>query len=76
MFHQETTKGHNKIGNKSNSGAPQGAQAKIGVTRELRNSTSRTWTDGLLCEQTFFSWTAFNIYELRSRRLSVATRDF
>jgi len=33
---------HNKIGNKSNNGAPQGAQAKTGVTRELRNSRSRT----------------------------------
>ena len=65
---------HNKIGHKSNSGAPQGAQAKTGVTRERRNSTSGTWTDifwsiklnltGLPCEQTFSSWMAFNIYEV------------
>ena len=44
----------------------QGAQAKPGVTRELRKSSWRTWTDGLPCEQGVFSfeWPAFNIYEV------------
>ena len=42
VFNLETTKGHNKIGKKSNNGATPGARAKTGVTRELRNSTSRT----------------------------------
>ena len=64
MFNLETTKGHNKIGNKSNNGAPQGAQARTGVTRELKNSSALTWTDGLPCEQTFLSWMSFNIYEV------------
>ena len=44
----------------------QGAQAKPGVTRELRKSSWPTWTDGLPCEQGGFSfeWPAFNIYEV------------
>ena len=44
----------------------QGAQAKPGVTRELRKSSWRTWPDGLPCEQGGFSfeWPAFNIYEV------------
>ena len=42
VFNQETTKGHNKIGNKSNNGATPGVQAKTGITRDLRNSSALT----------------------------------
>ena len=45
MFNQETTKGHNKIGNKSNNGATTGAQAKTGVTRELSLEIARHWPE-------------------------------
>ena len=42
VFNLETTKGYNKIGKKSNNSAAQVAQAKTGITRELRNSSALT----------------------------------
>ena len=64
MFNLETTKGYNKIGKKSNNSAAQVAQAKTGITRELRNSSALTWTDWLPCEQTFLSWLSIKIYKV------------